>query len=317
MMGNSKEKFVNRYFGEVALLLMTLIWGGTFVIVKLSLKDISSMLFIAFRFGLASVILTFIFIFRKVKLDKKSLLPGFLLGSTLFVSFCTQTIGLKSTSATKSGFVTGISVVLIPFFQIFVEKKKPSKGAVLGTILVFIGLLFLSSPGNSVVELFTEIGSSFNFGDALTLICAITFGFYVVQLDVETRKHDFKTLLITQLLSVTLLSLAASFLFAGLSYESLRVSITEYLLFGLLYTGVLATLINLFLQTKYQKFVSPTKAGIIYSFEPIFAATLAFFILGEKITNFGMAGCALIFSGLLMSEVFDSLFEKINENLQG
>jgi len=146
----------------------------------------------------------------------------------------------------------------------------------------------------------------------MTLLCAITFGFYVVQLDLETRRHDFKTLLITQLVSVTFLSLAASFLFAGFSYEPLKVDVTEYLIFGLLYTGVLATLINLFLQTKYQKSVSPTKAGIIYSFEPIFAATFAFFIIGEKITNFGLVGCALIFLGLLISEVFDSLIEKIN-----
>ena len=310
-MGNN-EKFVSRYYGEAALLLMTLIWGGTFVIVKLSLNDISSMLFIASRFGIASAILSLIYIFRKIKLDKKSLLPGILLGITLFISFCTQTIGLKFTSATKSGFITGISVVLIPFFQIFIEKKMPSKGAVIGTVLVFCGLLFLSSPGNSVLALFTELGSSFNFGDVMTLICAASFGYYVVQLDMETRRHDFKTLLITQLVSVTFLSLAASFLFAGFAYEPLKVNLTEYLIFGLLYTGVLATLINIFLQTKYQKSVSPTKAGIIYSFEPIFAATFAFFIIGEKITNFGLVGCALIFLGLLISEVFDSLIEKIN-----
>jgi drug/metabolite transporter (DMT)-like permease len=311
----NKEKFIPRYFGEAALLLMTLIWGGTFVIVKLSLKDISSMLFIASRFGIASVILSLIFFFRKVELVKKSMLPGLLLGITLFISFCTQTIGLKYTSATKSGFITGISVVLIPFFQIFFEKKIPSKGQAFGTVVVFSGLLFLSSPGNSIVALFTELGSSFNFGDIMTLLCAITFGFYVVQLDIETRKHDFKTLLITQLISVTLLSLIASFLFSGFSYEPIHVQVTEYLIFGLLYTGVLATLINVFLQTKYQKRVSPTKAGIIYSFEPIFAATFAFFILGEKITNFGLVGCALIFIGLLISEVFDTLLEKLNGNM--
>lgn len=310
----NKEKINSKYFGESALLLMTLIWGGTFVIVKLSLKDISSMLFIAARFGLASLILTIIYLAKKISLDKKSLLPGFLLGAVLFISFCTQTIGLKYTTATKSGFITGISVVLIPFFQILVEKKKPSRGAIIGTALVFLGLLFLSSPGSSITTLLFEIGSSFNFGDIMTLLCAIFFGFYVVQLDVETRRHDYKTLLILQLVSVTMLSLVASVLFAGFSFEPLRINLTNYLMFGLIYTGVLATLINLFLQTKYQKSVSPTKAGIIYSFEPIFAATLAFFILGEKITNFGLVGCFLIFLGLIVSEVFDSFFEKLNGN---
>ena len=313
----NKEKIISKYFGESALLLMTLIWGGTFVIVKLSLNDISSMLFIAARFGLASLILSIIYLLKKISLEKKSVLPGILLGVVLFISFCTQTIGLKYTTATKSGFITGISVVLIPFFQILVEKKKPNRGAIIGTVLVFFGLLFLSSPGSSVVSLLFEIGSSFNFGDIMTLFCAVFFGFYVVRLDVETRKHDYKTLLILQLISVTLLSLIASVFFAGFSFEPLRINLTEYLIFGLLYTGVLATLVNLYLQTKYQKSVSPTKAGIIYSFEPIFAATLAFFILGEKITNFGLAGCFLIFLGLVVSEVFDSLFEKFNGNGAG
>jgi drug/metabolite transporter (DMT)-like permease len=75
---------------------------------------------------------------------------------------------------------------------------------------------------------------------------------------------------------------------------------------------LLATLINIGLQTKYQKMVSPTLAGIIYSFEPIFAAIFAFFLLDEKITNFGLLGSALIFSGLIAAEVLDTILEKRN-----
>ncbi len=309
-MNKLPQKTISKYFGESALLLMTLIWGATFVIVKESLNDISSTLFIASRFAIAAGVLTVIMLIRKNKIDRKSVLPGMFLGLLLFLGFATQTIGLKNTSATKSGFITGSLVVMVPIFQMIIEKRMPTKGAVIGTILVFIGIVFLSSGGSSITNFLNELGANFNFGDGMTLICAMFFAVHVVYIDIISSKNDFWTILIAQLATVSMLSLIASFVFAGVSYESIYVSLTKYLLFGLLYTSLLATLFNLGLQTKFQKVVSPTKAGIIYSFEPIFAAMFAFFLLNEKISNFGLAGGALIFLGLIASEVFDSIFSK-------
>ncbi|MEW5843226.1 MAG: DMT family transporter [Bacteroidota bacterium] len=309
-MNKLPQKTISKYFGESALLLMTLIWGATFVIVKESLNDISSTLFIAFRFAIAAGVLTVIMLIRKNKIDRKSVLPGMFLGLLLFLGFATQTIGLKNTSATKSGFITGSLVVMVPIFQMIIEKRMPTKGAVIGTILVFIGIVFLSSGGSSITNFLNELGANFNFGDGMTLICAMFFAVHVVYIDIISSKNDFWTILIAQLATVSMLSFIASFVFAGVSYEGFHVSFTKYLLFGLLYTSLLATLLNLGLQTKFQKVVSPTKAGIIYSFEPIFAAMFAFFLLNEKISNFGLAGGALIFLGLIASEVFDSIFSK-------
>ncbi len=309
-MNKLPQKTISKYFGESALLLMTLIWGATFVIVKESLNDISSTLFIAFRFAIAAGVLTVIMLIRKNKIDRKSVLPGMFLGLLLFLGFATQTIGLKNTSATKSGFITGSLVVMVPIFQMIIEKRMPTKGAVIGTILVFIGIVFLSSGGSSITNFLNELGANFNFGDGMTLICAMFFAVHVVYIDIISTKNDFWTILIAQLATVSMLSFIASFVFAGVSYESIHVSLTKYLLFGLLYTSLLATLFNLGLQTKFQKVVSPTKAGIIYSFEPIFAAMFAFFLLNEKISNFGLTGGALIFLGLIASEVFDSIFSK-------
>ncbi|MCL4550094.1 MAG: DMT family transporter [Bacteroidetes bacterium] len=309
-MNKLPQKTISKYFGESALLLMTLIWGATFVIVKESLNDISSTLFIAFRFAIAAVVLIVIMLIRKNKIDRKSILPGMFLGLLLFLGFATQTIGLKNTSATKSGFITGSLVVMVPIFQMIIEKRMPTKGAVIGTILVFFGILFLSSGGSSITTFLNELGANFNFGDEMTLICAMFFAVHVVYIDIISSKNDFWTILIAQLATVSMLSFITSFVFAGVSYEGIHVSLTKYLLFGLLYTSLLATLFNLGLQTKFQKVVSPTKAGIIYSFEPIFAAMFAFFLLNEKISNFGLAGGALIFLGLIASEVFDSIFSK-------
>ena len=289
---------------------MTVIWGGTFVIVKESLNDISTLLFVAFRFGIASSLLVLILLLRKIKIEWQSVLPGMFLGLFLFLGFFTQTIGLRFTSATKSGFLTGSLVVMVPIFQMIIEKKLPGRGAIIGTMLVFLGILFLSSGGSSIASLLGELGANFNFGDGMTLLCAVFFALHVVYMDVISSKNHFWTLLITQLSTVSILSFISAFVSSGVSIESLHVSLTKYLLFGLLYTSLLATLFNIGLQTKFQKIVSPTKAGIIYSFEPIFAALFAFFLLNEKISNFGIVGSILIFLGLIVSEVYESFFSK-------
>jgi drug/metabolite transporter (DMT)-like permease len=228
----------------------------------------------------------------------------------MFGGFVTQTIGLNHTTATKSGFITGSVVVMIPFLQFYMEKKVPTKGAIFGTILVFIGLLFLSSGGNDLISFITDLGGSFNFGDFMTLVCAIIFAHYVVYIDIYTNKYEFIYLFSLQIFTTALLGiLSASFI--GISdLGEIRFVLTESLIFGLLYTGILATVVNIGIQTKFQKLITPTKAGIIYSFEPIFAAIFAFFLLNEKISNFGFIGMGLIFFGLISSEIYDTLFNK-------
>lgn len=304
-----------KYINEAVLLFMTFIWGATFVIVKQSLNDASSMLFIAMRFSLAGIILFFVLLYRKQKIVKEAIVPGIILGVVLFLSFATQTIGLKYTSATKSGFITGSCVVMIPIFQMIIEKKTPRKSVSIGAVIVFFGILFLSSKGNSLPNLLKEVGANFNYGDGMTLLCAVFCAIYIVLIDIIAPKHNFWILLFAQILVVSILSLIAALLFKAASIEPLRISFTPYLIFGVLYTGILATLLTTAIQTKYQKFVSPAKAGIIYSFEPVFAAIYAFFLLNEKMSNFGLTGCALIFLGLIVSEVFESNFsseEKLN-----
>lgn len=306
-MNKIKNLNPSRFIGEGALIIMTIIWGGTFVIVKESLNDISPIFFVALRFGIAGAIIALIMFFKKLRIEKKDIMAGLFLGVFLFLGFVLQTIGLKHTSATKSGFLTGSLVVMVPFLQMIIEKKLPSRGALVGTVFVFIGILFLSSGDSSITTFLGNLGATFNLGDGLTLACAFFFAFQVVCLDIFSKKYDFWILFVTQLLSVSILAFIASGLFHVTSMEVIYINYSNNLIIGFLYTILLATCLNFGLQTKFQKRVSPTKAGIIYSFEPIFAALFAFFLLSEKISNFGLVGCILIFSGLIISEIFDTL----------
>jgi len=305
----SKKKYVS----EGALLIVTIFWGATFAVIKGALPDISSMLFIAFRFSIAIIILLPFAIPALRKSNKQSLKAGAILGTIMFLGFATQTIGLKFTSATRSGFLTGTAVIMIPFLQLLIEKKWPGKGTWAGSVLVLTGILFLASGGDSVFSFIEDLGGSFNVGDFFTLLCAVSFAFYVIYLDIFSKKVDFLILLFMQILMCALWGFMTSFIFAGLSLEAVKVEFTSNLLMALAYTAIIATLVTTALQTKYQKGVTPAQAGIIYSFEPIFAATAAFFLLNEKLTNFGLIGCVLIFLGLVISESFETIREQLIE----
>ncbi|MFZ1290177.1 MAG: DMT family transporter [Melioribacteraceae bacterium] len=295
-----------KYKSELILLFITLLWGATFVIVKESLNSISSMAFIAIRFLIAGIFLL-PFVIKKT-FTQKNIIAGILLGILLFIGFAVQTIGLKFTSATKSGFFTGTTVIMIPILQTIIEKKIPTKGVIIGAILVMFGITFLSSGGNSITNLLNDVAENFNLGDGLTLICAFFFAIYIIYLDIETVKFEFWVLLFLQIIITAILAILFSFIFSGINLEHFKIDLTNNLIGGILYTSIFATLFTTALQTKYQKDVTPAKAGIIFSFEPIFAAIFAFFILGEKITNFGYLGAALIILGLFISELYENIF---------
>ncbi|MCA2005452.1 MAG: DMT family transporter, partial [Ignavibacterium sp.] len=191
---------MKKYFGEGALLLNTIIWGGTFALIKNALTDISPLLFLGIRFFIASAIL-FPFIYKIVKqTDRNTFIAGSVLGLFYFFGFATQTIGLNYTTATKSGFITGTFVVIIPILQTIIEKKKPKWYNIVSIIFVMIGLIFLSSSGDNLLQFINELGSDFNIGDFLTLICAVLFAFQVVYVDVFTKKYDYMPMVFIQLL---------------------------------------------------------------------------------------------------------------------
>ena len=290
---------------EFILILVTLIWGATFVIIKEALNDISPMTFVAIRFSIATIILLpFYFKIRK-NFNKPITLSGILLGSMFFLGFATQTIGLKFTSATKSGFITGTFVLFTPIFQLLFEKKKPSKGNLLGVLFVIAGLILLSSKGSSLLGIFHEIGGGFNIGDFFTLLCAVFYGMYLVYLDILTKKFQFFPLVILQVGTTAVLGIIFSIGLSVLNVEPITITVSKNLIFALLYTSILATVVSTTLQTKFQKYLTPTKVGIILSFEPIFAAVTAFIILNERISRFSFLGGLFIFTGLLVAELFD------------
>lgn len=273
---------------DLILLLITLIWGSTFVIVKNVLSSISPMFFQGYRFAFASLVLV-PFLWKNIRsFDKTTIKHGIILGIYLGVGFGLQTVGLQYTSASKSAFLTGMMVVLTPIFQLLLERRRPTRGNVIGIVLVTIGLFLLTAP----------TGSAFNIGDLMTIGCAIIFAVYIVYLDIYTKDAFRPENVFYQLLTTS----ALGFIGALIIEEPIFTAESSVLI-AIVYLGLFASAIATFLQSKFQRDTTPTRAAIIFAMEPVVASIFAYFILQEVFTLPSLIGAASILSGLLVSEL--------------
>jgi len=283
---------------NLALLLVTIVWGTTFVITKNILKDIPTYNFLAIRFLLAFAFSALIFYKNMLKLNKKTLIYGLLIGVVLFAGYAFQTVGLNYTTASKSGFITGFSVVIVPIISAFGLKKVPGIPTIIGVILAIAGL-GLMTLNNSLVP---------NIGDFYTLICAFAFALHILLVGKYTVSVDSINLAIVQIGVVGILSLIFS-----LSMESFSIPTLAATWTGILITGILATSGAFIVQNTMQKFTSPTHTALIYTAEPVFSAIFAFILLNELMSRQAIIGSILILAGMLLGEIRFEGSKKVTE----
>lgn len=275
---------------EIYLLGIVIIWGSTFAIIKGVLDQIPTFTFLTYRFLLATLILYLIFWKRiKENIDKITLKKGSLIGIFLFMGYAFQTVGLKYTTATKTGFITGISVVLVPIISHFFIKEKINRNSVIGVILAFIGLWFLNYSSSF----------SFNLGDFLVLLGAMSFAMHIISVGLYAKKVDYVPLVIVQLATVFVLSLLIALVFER---PEIHLSYSLHVWWSIVLTGVFATALAFYMQNRFQRYSTATKTAIIFSGEPIFAAVFAYFLLGEKVGLIAWAGGLLIIFGMIVSQ---------------
>lgn len=219
---------------------------------------------------------------------------GLILGVFLSMGFLSQTAGLKYTSASNSAFITGANIVLIPFTQLLLIRKKPKAENIAGILIVLIGLFFLSDIS----------ASKLNFGDGLTTICAVSFAFYIVLLDKYSGHTDTKALILGQFIASTVLSLVFTIIFEGFIYADIKFDLNSGVVLSLLFTSLFSTFLGLYLSTTYQKFTTPVRAGLIYNMEQVFAVISAYFILNELLGFRQAIGAMIMISGLVVSEFY-------------
>jgi len=274
---------------EILLVLVTLIWGSTFVVVKGALSDASPLPFVAVRFTLAGVLL--FLVMSRGLVDRQALGPGFVLGVFLFAGYLCQTTGLLYTTPSKSAFITGFAVILVPFIQMihgFRLRGATIAGALFG--LAGIYLLVLPSGLHAV-----------NRGDILTLFGALSFAIHIVLVGSYTRRFSFRHLVPVQILAVGLLAAAA--LPLNLDF---RLEWTVGLVAALVVTATLATGFAFAVQNWAQQFTPPAHTALIFALEPVFAALTSRLVMGERLGGKMFLGSALILAGMLVSEIWGS-----------
>lgn len=277
---------------EAALLATTLVWGGTFAVVKIGMRDVSPLLLIAIRFLIGGGLMLLLFGRRLFPIPRQAILKGSILASFLFLGFVTQNIGLTITTASKSAFITGMMVIFVPLLQVVIERRPPRLGNVVGVAIVTLGLWCLTSPE----------GESFNTGDALTVLCAVLFAVYIVYLDVVSKEMTTEQLVAIQMFATGLMAVAATAVF-----ETPRFVASARAIAAMAYLTLLATVLTTYVQTRFQKDTTPTRAVVIFSVEPVIATAIAYVLLGETLGPLGVLGGALIIGGVLVSEFADAI----------
>jgi|HubBroStandDraft_6_1064221.scaffolds.fasta_scaffold122182_2 drug/metabolite transporter (DMT)-like permease len=282
---------------DLSLVGVCLIWGATFILVKRALADISTLLFLTLRFTAAAAVLAVIFRkqFRSPNL-RMSLRAGVLAGLCLFSGYVLQTFGLKYTSASKTGFLTGLYIPLVPLFSAVVYKKIPQISELCGVGAAFAGMALMTIQTDLL---------DINKGDLLVAGCAVVYAFHILLLGHFASTANLGVLIVTQIATGMGVG-AGTFWWA----EPIRVEWTAQVWVALVVTSLLATALAFSVQTWAQRWSSPTRTALIFSMEPVFAWATSYLLAGEVLSRRGTLGAVLILSGILIVELKPVRFER-------
>ena len=308
---------------DAALLGVTAIWGATFVMVKDAVTSFPVFSFMTLRFVFAALVLVpFVYLRQRgrgaegqgsggvgelggsnplaLRLSHSPFLPlslaPLLIGIALFAGYAFQTAGLHLTTPAKAGFITGLSVVIVPVVAAMWLRQAPGHNAWLGVGLAMVGLALLS----------LQNGLAIAPGDLLVFCCALAFAAHILLTGRFAPQFDPVLLTFGQIVVVMLLSGVAALLFdvrssGGLT--SLLAGLNRQILFAAAFTGLFATSLAFGVQTVAQRFTSSTHTALIFAAEPVFAALFIFLLIGELLGPRQVLGCGLILAGMIVAEM--------------
>ncbi len=281
----------SHWIADAVLLGVSVFWGTSFAIIKEALGETTPANLLFIRFLFSCLLLLPVGWTRRKRFSGEFLKPGIIIGFFLFTAFFTQAWGLVFTTASRSGFITGLSVILVPLLAILVFRQVPARSAMVGAALAFCGLYLLTSADQPQTL-------SFNRGDFLTLVCAFFWAGHILALGRYSPGGDAFWLTFIQLAtscigSLGWVSLAGDF--------NLRLPPGVY--GAAFYLALTCTVLAYLGQTWAQARTTPTRTAIIISMEPVFAALFAWVWLGEWMGVWGWVGAGSILAGILLAEL--------------
>lgn len=286
---------------HILLLAVVCVWGSTFVLVKDALADVSPLLFNFLRMSLAFVSLAILYRGHFGRIDRGALGGGAIVGLCLAMGYQFQTAGLRLTTPSKSAFITGMVVVLVPLLSAIPGLRvrhvgAPRWNAWAGALIAFTGIVLLTTPSGAGFD-FRSIGA----GDALTFGCALAFSFHMLALAHLSPRIPFQQLALLQI------GFAAMFMAASMPLlEHPWIHWSVRVVIALVITAVLATAVAFAVQSWAQRFLPATHTALIFALEPVFAWITSFLFLGEHLSRRSGSGALLILAGIVVTELIPS-----------
>jgi drug/metabolite transporter (DMT)-like permease len=265
------------------LVVVAVVWGASFTLIKQALASMSPLMFMGLRFAIATALIAG----TLRHLRGPELRAGLALGALFSTGFAFQTAGLELTTPSRSAFITSLSSALTPAVALVVHRVAPGKLTVWAIVFATAGMYLLTAPD----------GGGMNAGDALTIGCAVIFAGHIVAVAHFARRFDPMRLLAVQLGLTALLSFAAAPLL-----ETPRVDVNVPAI-ALVTVLALTGLWSFYMQLRAQREVSASDAALIFMLEPVFATAVSFAVLGERFTPLQWAGGTLILAALAIPVV--------------
>jgi len=270
----------------ISLVVVTAIWGSTFVVVKNAVERMPVMDFLAWRFAIAAVVMVAARPTAIRSLDRRGWVAGVLLGLALGAGYVAQTYGLQHTPASISGFITGLFVVFTPLCSAVILRTRITATTWFAVGLATVGLGLISLRGFS-------IGS----GEAITLLCAVAFALHIVGLGEWSSSYDAAALAVVQLTTVAVMSIVIA------APSSLAPPPDGKAWGAVLLTAIAATSIAFFVQTWAQAHLPPTRAAVVMTMEPVFAGIFGVAVGGDSLDARIIAGAALVLVAMYVVEL--------------
>ena len=286
LLAGESPKALRTWRADAALAGNTLIWGSTFVLVQSALKDISPIVFLAIRFSIAAAALALLFRSRVRCWPTRG---GLIAGGCLFAGYLFQTVGLQFTTASKSAFITGLAIPLVPLLTSLVYFTRPRIFEMAGVLCATSGMGLMTLQGDSL-----RIGR----GDLLTFFCAVAFAAHIIAVGHYSGRISFESLSFMQVAVAAVLGLSTFWWI-----ERPAIHLTPVVIFALAMTGLLATALAFTVQAWAQQHTTATRTALIYSLEPVVAWFTSFWLMGELFSRRAAVGAALILTGILLVEL--------------
>ncbi len=283
-----------RLAADLALLAVAGFWGLTFPLGKIVLSSLGPFTYLAARFGIAALALIVGWPRRRADMRRREWTAGAAVGGVLFLGYALQTTGLRLTTASNSGLITGLSVAMVPVISAAWFRRAPRSGVLGGIAAAVIGLVLLALNGSPVVAV------RVNLGDVLTLGCAFCFALHIVLVGRLARGFDPVVFATAQISAVAVLSGIVSLIERPLAPLAAAPPAVWAMIVFMAVTGTIGAFL---IQVWAQRFTSASHTGLMFTFEPVAAALTAYLILGEVLAGRQALGAVLILAGIVVAEL--------------